>query len=122
VVVPRFFAVGRSRRFRSSSIAALAQELESGYGERFRPYGATLGIVPASFSGVTTVGEGIALELFPDDPKVWPWWGDFEADLPIRVRSRLSRAWSDAVSLGDAETWAVTQRDAYIEKLRASGD
>jgi hypothetical protein len=48
--------------------------------------------------------------------------GDFEADLPIRVRSRLSRAWSDAVSLRDAETWAVTQLDAYIEKLRASGD
>lgn len=122
VVTPRFFAVGRARKFRDPSIAALAQELERGHGERFRPYGATLGIEPVRFSGVTTVGEGIAIELFPDDPKSWPWWGDFEADLPIRARSRLSRTWSEVVSLHDVEDWAETQLDAYIEKLRASGD
>ena len=112
---------GPAKSFGTPALADPARDLERKHGERFRPFGSTLRVRPARFHGVRRVCEGLSLDLDPDDVKSWEWWGDFEADLPVRARRRFSRTWSDVVSLGEVETWALAELDAYAERLASAG-
>jgi hypothetical protein len=116
----RFLLTGSAKKFRSPVLADLARELERKHGEQFQPFGATLRVRPARFYGFGNVWEGLSLDLDPDDVKSWEWWGDFEANLPVRVHRPFSRTWSDVVSLQKVEAWAVAELDAYAERLASA--
>jgi hypothetical protein len=116
----RFLVTGSARRFHTSALADLARELERSHGEQFQPFGAKLRVRPARFYGFTNVGEGISLDLDPDDVKSWEWWGDFEADLLVRLHRPFSRTWSDVVSLQEVKAWAVAELDNYVERLASA--
>jgi hypothetical protein len=116
----RFLVTGSAKRFRTPALADLARELERKHGEQFQTFGATLRVRPARFYGFSNVWEGLSLDLDPDDVKSWNWWGDFEADLPVRVHRRFSRTWSDVVPLQEVEVWAVAELDAYAERLASA--
>jgi hypothetical protein len=56
----------------------VAIRIEREYGPSFEPLGAALKVRPIRISALRHVGEGISLDLDPDDVEQWNWFGDFE--------------------------------------------
>jgi hypothetical protein len=113
----RFFVTGPATRFASPWLAEFAQEVERENSQRFDPFGATLRVRPARFKGVTAIGEGLSLDLDPDDVKSWEWFGSFEADLAVRARRRLTRTWCDLRSTAEVRAWVQGELDRYVQEL-----
>src|SRR5205809_6905009 len=75
---------------------------------------------PSGFRGLQAVGEGVALDLIPDDPKTWEWWGDFESELEVRRRPRFSREWHDVKSPSETENWLRSEAHRYLRHLQGA--
>ena len=105
------------KRFRDKEIEQVARSVEASYKGRFEPYGAKLAVLPEQISHLRSVGEGVALTLFPANKKTWPHWGRFESDVEIRRRTRMSRAWERTMSPQDVERWLRTGADNYLLQL-----
>ncbi len=96
----------------------LANVIESEFQDSFEAHGARLAVSPVRISGLRTIGEGVALELIPRDPKTWEWWGDFESELEVRRRPRFSRAWRDVTSPSETENWLRSEAHRYLRHLQ----
>jgi hypothetical protein len=99
----------------------LAETIEHEFETDFAEYGADIKVLPIRISYLSQVGEGIQLSLIPRDPKRWPWWGDFESDVEVRRRQRLTRAWTDFLGAADVEEWLRRQVQSYLKRLVAAG-
>jgi hypothetical protein len=77
-----------------------------------------LKVRPIRISHVGEVGEGVQLDLDPHDPKSWAWWGDFESDIEVRRRPRLSRAWRELMDAKQVDTWLRGEAESYLARLR----
>jgi hypothetical protein len=119
MTIPRFVVTGPAKRFAGSWLSDLAREIERQNAERFEPFGAALRVRPAKFNGILTVGEGLSLDLDPDDVKTWEWFGSFEADLVVRARRRFRRNWSDLHRAVEVKAWAQAELDRYLQELSA---
>jgi hypothetical protein len=108
------------KQFRSAPLTRVAGEIETELGDAFRPHGARLRVVPIRISHLTAVGEGIALELDPDDVASWDWWGDFESDIEVSRRGRFSRTWEDRLSSDDVRTWLREEAKSSLARLDAA--
>ena len=107
------------KRFRSAQLAEVASEIEAELGDAFRPHGARLRVVPIRISHLLSVGEGVALHLHPDDVASWDWWGDFESDIEVGRRARLSRKWEDWLSPDEVGAWLRSEAKSYLVQLEA---
>jgi hypothetical protein len=107
------------KRFSSEWLGDLASRMERELGARFESHGATLKIRPIRISHFREVGEGVQLDLFPHDPKTWHRWGEFESDIEVCRRARLSREWRDVRTPQEVETWLRREADDYLVQLRA---
>ena len=108
------------KRFRPGPLTEVATEIEAELDDAFRPHGARLRVVPIRISHLASVGEGVALELFPDDPAAWEWWGDFESDIEVSSRARFSRAWENRLSPDEVREWLRNEAKSYLVQLEAA--
>jgi hypothetical protein len=106
------------KRFSVHWLEELARRVEADLGDQFRPYGAQLVVRPIRVSHLKTVGEGVQLDLAPLDSKRWTRWGDFENDLEVRQRRRLTRNW-EALQNPSEEAWLRSEAHGYLAKLAA---
>jgi hypothetical protein len=106
-------------KFTNAGLAELALKIERELGPPFEPYGASLKVRPVRISHLREVGEGVQLDLAPHDVQTWEWWGEFESDIEVRRRVRLTREWRDVRALPDVESWLRREADAYLARLRA---
>ena len=106
------------RRFRSPWLSDLATEIEKDLRDAFAPHEAELKIQPIRISHLTEVGEGVQLTLVPHDPKRWTWWGDFESDLEVFRRRRLSKAWTELIGPDEVSKWARSKARDYLARLQ----
>jgi hypothetical protein len=88
-------------------------------GDAFRPHGARLRVVPIRISHLASVGEGVALELDPDDVAAWKWWGDFESDIEVSRRPRFSRQWHGRLAAEEVVAWLRKEAKDYLAQLEA---
>ena len=95
----------------------IAADNEAALGDAFRPHGAQLRVVPIRISHLASVGEGVALELDPDDVAAWEWWGFFESDIEVSRRPRFSRQWNDRLSADDVVAWLRKEAKDYLAQL-----
>jgi hypothetical protein len=107
-------------RFRSAWLADLARQTETEFQSAFADHGARLAVLPIQISHIGYVGEGIELALIPRDPQSWSWWGEFESDLEVRRRRRLSGKWEDTRTANDVAEWIRSGVQAYLSKLKPS--
>lgn len=105
------------KRFRVHWLEEVARRVEADIGDEFRPYGAQFVVRPIRVSHLKTVGEGLQLDLAPVDLKRWTRWGDFEKDLEVRRRRRLTSNWEPLQSPGEVETWLRSEAQTYLSKL-----
>ena len=105
------------KRFRRQELAQLASEIEAELGDAFRPHGAQLRVVPIRITHLVSVGEGVALELDPDDVGKWEWWGDSESDIEVGRRPRFSRQWSDQLGREQVDGWLRKEAADYLAPL-----
>jgi len=105
------------KRFRRQELARIGAEIEAELGEAFRPYGARVRVVPIRISHLASVGEGVALELDPDDVGAWEWSGDFESDIEVGRRTRFSRQWRDQLGVDEVGAWLRKEADDYLTQL-----
>lgn len=105
------------KRFGAAWLRELAMGIETEFQRRFEAHGARLAVSPLKVSGLTTVGEGVALVLIPRDPKAWDYWGDFESELEVRRRRRFSGEWQHVTSAEETETWIRSEADRYLGHL-----
>jgi hypothetical protein len=108
------------KRFRSASLAEVARSVEGEYASAFEPFRASFRVLPIKISHLLSLGEGVALHLFPHEPRRWPWWGDFEADLEVRRRPRFSREWVDLKTSAELGRWLRQQTEQYLATLRGT--
>jgi hypothetical protein len=107
------------KRFRSAQLTEVAREIEADLGDAFRPHGARLRVVPIRISHFLSVGEGVALELDPDDVARWDRWGDFESDIEVSRRTRLSATWKDHLGPDEVAAWLRNEASRYLACLDA---
>jgi hypothetical protein len=105
--------------FTNARLAELAVRIERELGPLFEPHGATLKVRPIRISHLRGVGEGVELGLAPHDLKTWGWWGEFESDIEVRRRARLSREWRDLRNLSEVEAWLRHEANSYLARVRA---
>jgi hypothetical protein len=105
------------KRFRNPQLKQIAEHVEAEFADAFRPYRAQLRVVPIRISHIVAVGEGVQLDLDPDDRAKWDWWGDFEADMEVSRRSRFSHRWNELVATSDVELWLRGQAREYLAQL-----
>jgi hypothetical protein len=105
------------KRFRSRELARVAATIEAELGGAFKPYGAELQVTPVRISHLTSVGEGVVLDLEPDDFDTWEWWGVFESDLEVSRRARFSRQWNDQLRIDEVEAWLRKEAANYLARL-----
>jgi hypothetical protein len=107
-------------RFGSEWLRDVAETIQSEHEARFTPFGATLRVRAIKVSHLLEVGDGLQLDLDPDDAGHWPFWGDFEADLEVRRRPRLMRNWREIYNREDVMNWARKRLDSYVAQLEAA--
>jgi len=73
--------------------------------------------VPIRISHLASVGEGVALELDPDDVGAWEWSGNFESDIEVGRRTRFSRQWRDQLGVDEVGAWLRKEADDYLTQL-----
>lgn len=110
-----------TKHFWSRELAEVAARLEAEFQSAFRPYGVRLVLQPHQFSHLWEIGEGFELQLHPDHPKSWNYWGDFESCVEVLRRRRWSRGLVLVTSLENVEVWARTELGHYLTKLRSDG-
>jgi hypothetical protein len=106
------------KRFGAGWLRELVKVIEAEFQNRFQAHGASLRCSPVKVSGLKTVGEGVALELIPRDPKTWEWWGDFESELEVRRRPRFSRKWHEVASRRETENWLRSEAHRYLRHFQ----
>lgn len=105
------------KTFGERSVAEVARKLEHDYGDRFRPFGATLAVRPIRISHVLSVGDGLQLALDPDDLSAWEHWGFFESDIEYRVRRRFASRWKRVKNDADLRAWMESESVKYLNTL-----
>jgi hypothetical protein len=92
--------------------------VEAEYGQLFEEHGATFRVKPMRVSHLFEVGEGVELRLSPHEPGEWQWWGDFESDLEVRRRRRLSGFWHELLDEEEVDSWLRSETELYLSRLR----
>ena len=108
-------------QFRDRHLARLAKEIESDLGRSFRPHGVQLRVLPIQITHLLSVGEGVALDLKPEDVAARGTTGaTSNPTLRWAVSPRLSRAWHQKLSLSEVESWLRKEARSYLAELEAA--
>src|SRR5689334_21789571 len=103
--------------FQSKDLAALASRIEAEFGEAFRRYGARLRLVPNTWPHLLEIGEGFEINLIPEKPETWEYWGDFETCREVLRRRSWSQKRTFISSLEDTEELTRKQIRKYLDTL-----
>ena len=105
------------RSFGDPSMVDLAEAVEQEHAGEFARFGADLKVRPCKITHLTTVGEGVCLDVDPHDIGGWEHWGYFESHVEIRVRRRFSRRWRDVTSVDAIRAWLEREVADYLRTL-----
>lgn len=96
-----------------------ADEVVQEFAQRFDPLDADLKAFPIHVSHLAEVGEGVQLGISPRDPHNLGIVADFESDIEVRRRRRLSRDWTELRSPEQVRAWLRQEAETYLARLRS---
>lgn len=101
----------------NGDVLAEATDVISSRQEEFAPYGVTLLALPIRISHLAYIGEGFRFGFSTDDMEELQLWGEFEADIEVVRRQRLSNSWHRVTSKQALTSWIHETADEYLKLL-----